>query len=217
MMGKIIGIGLVGLTQLSLWIILTFSIIGVFQIAFKDKMPNQTQMIMNNNQMVQGAELPDPVQDQSELSVVFEAIASVNFGVIIFSFIFFFLTGYLLYAALFAAVGSAVDSEADTQQFMLPITIPLIFAMVMAQFIIRDPEGPVAFWLSMIPLTSPIIMMIRIPFGVPYTELALSMFLLVAGFLFTTWMASRIYRTGILMYGKKASYKDLWKWIKYKG
>lgn len=217
MMGKIIGIGLVGLTQLSLWIILTFSIVGVFQVAFKDKMPDQTQTVMNNTQMVPGATLPEPVQDQSEFAAVFEAIASVNFEVIIFSFVFFFLTGYLLYAALFAAVGSAVDSEADTQQFMLPITIPLIFAMVMAQFIIRDPEGPVAFWLSMIPLTSPIIMMIRIPFGVPYEELALSMFLLVAGFLFTTWMAGRIYRTGILMYGKKASYKDLWKWIRFKG
>ncbi|MBU1012979.1 MAG: ABC transporter permease [Bacteroidetes bacterium] len=217
MMGKIVGIGLVGLTQLSLWIVLTASIVGVFQIAFKDKMPNQSAMVMNNTQMVQGNALAEVSSDESDLTAVFEAISSINFGIIIFAFIFFFLTGYLLYAALFAAVGSAVDSEADTQQFMLPITIPLIFAMIMAQFIIRDPEGPVAFWLSIIPLTSPIIMMIRIPFGVPYTELALSMVLLVAGFLFTTWMAGRIYRTGILMYGKKPSYKDLYKWIKYKG
>ncbi len=217
MMGKIIGIGLVGLTQLTLWIVLTFSIVGVFQVAFKDKIPTQNQMMMNNNQMIAGNAMPELSNNESDLSIIIDAISSINFEVVIFSFIFFFLTGFLLYAALFAAIGSSVDSEADTQQFMLPITIPLIFAMVMAQFIIRDPEGPVAFWLSIIPLTSPIIMMIRIPFGVPYTELALSMTLLIAGFLFTTWMAGRIYRTGILMYGKKPSYKDLYKWIKYKG
>ncbi len=216
MMGKIVGIGLVGLTQLTLWIVLTSSIVGVFQIAFKDKIPSQSEMLINNNQMV-GSTTPEIPTEISNTQVIFEALSSINFGIVIFSFIFFFLTGYLLYAALFAAVGSAVDSEADTQQFMLPITIPLILAMVMAQFIIQDPEGPVAFWFSIIPLTSPIIMMIRIPFGVPYEELALSMGLLIAGFLFTTWMAGRIYRTGILMYGKKASYKELWKWIRYKG
>jgi len=217
MLGKIIGIGLVGLTQLTLWIILTFSIVGVFQIAFKDQMPTPKKELMTGNQIISSTAVPDLSEDQSDLEMVFEAISSINFGVIILSFIFFFLTGYLLYAALFAAVGSAVDSEADTQQFMLPITIPLIFSMIMAQFIMQNPDGPVAFWLSMIPLTSPIVMMVRIPFGVPYGELALSMALLILGFLFTTWMAGRIYRTGILMYGKKATYKELWKWITYKG
>jgi ABC-2 type transport system permease protein len=123
----------------------------------------------------------------------------------------------LLYGALFAAIGSAVDNETDTQQFMLPITVPLIFAMVVAQAIINDPNGTLAFWLSMIPLTSPVIMMVRIPFGVPYWQVILSMSLLIAGFIFTTWVAARIYRTGILMYGKKVNYRELWKWMRYKG
>lgn len=215
MMGKIVGIGLVGLTQLTLWIVLTFTITGIFQIVFQDKIPNKSETLISSNQLIPGATMPQ-VSEDNGVAVIFEAISSINFGVIIFSFLFFFLTGFLLYAALFAAVGSAVDSEVDTQQFMLPITLPLILAIVMAQFIIQDPDGPVAFWFSIIPLTSPIIMMIRIPFGVPYEELALSMGLLVAGFLFTTWMAGRIYRTGILMYGKKASYRDLWKWIRFK-
>jgi ABC-2 type transport system permease protein len=150
------------------------------------------------------------------MSGMMDALNSVNFPVMIGAFVFFFLVGYLLYAALFAAIGGAVDSEADTQQFMLPITIPLILSIVMAQYIIRDPDGPVAFWFSIFPLTSPVIMMIRIPFGVPYIQVILSMVLLVLGFLGTTWLAARIYRTGILMYGKKVNYKELWKWIRYK-
>jgi ABC-2 type transport system permease protein len=132
------------------------------------------------------------------------------------SFLFFFLFGYLMYAALFAAIGGAVDSEADTQQFMLPITVPLILSIVMAQFIIQNPDGPVSFWFSIIPLTSPVVMMIRIPFGVPYPEVALSMFLLLLGFVAATWLAGKIYRTGILMYGKKVNYQELWKWIRHK-
>ena len=122
-----------------------------------------------------------------------------------------------MYSALFAAVGSAVDSEADTQQFMMPITIPLILSFVVAQTIIQNPESPMAFWFSIIPLTSPIVMMVRLPFGVPAWELALSMSLLVLGFVFTTWLAARIYRTGILMYGKKVSWRELGKWLFYKG
>ena len=132
------------------------------------------------------------------------------------SFLFFFIFGYLMYAALFAAIGGAVDSESDTQQFMLPITIPLILAIVMAQYVIQDPEGQVSFWMSVFPLTSPVIMMIRIPFGVPIWEVTISMVFLLLGFLGTTWLAAKIYRTGILMYGKKVSYKELWKWIRYK-
>jgi ABC-2 type transport system permease protein len=123
-----------------------------------------------------------------------------------------------LYGALLAAIGSAVDSEADTQQFMLPITIPLIFSFVVAQTVVENPDGPMAFWLSLCPLTSPIIMMVRIPFGgVAAWELILSMVLLILGFLGATWMAAKIYRTGILMYGKKVTYKELWKWLFYKG
>ncbi len=133
----------------------------------------------------------------------------------ILSFIFFFLGGYLLYAALFAAIGSAVDNEADTQQFMLPVTVPLLLSIIMAQMVINDPSGSVAMWLSMIPLTSPVIMMVRIPFGVTWLELIASGGLLILGFLATTWLAARIYRTGILMYGKKVNYRELWKWIRH--
>ena len=154
--------------------------------------------------------------DTQGVGEVMEAINSVNFPVMIGSFIFYFLVGFLLYAALFAAIGGAVDSESDTQQFMLPITRPLILSIIMAQYIIREPNGPISFWFSIIPLTSPVTMMIRIPFGVPYFQVALSMVLLVLGFLGTTWMAGKIYRTGILMYGKKVSYKELWKWLMYK-
>jgi ABC-2 type transport system permease protein len=132
------------------------------------------------------------------------------------SFIFYFLGGYLLYGSLFAAIGSAVDNETDTQQFMLPITIPLILGIVVMMNAVQTPESPVAFWFSIIPFTSPIVMMVRIPFGVPYWELALSMGLLIITFIGSTWLAGRIYRTGILMYGKKINYKELWKWIRYK-
>jgi ABC-2 type transport system permease protein len=131
------------------------------------------------------------------------------------NFLFFFLFGYLLYAAIFAAIGSAVDNDADTQQFMLPVTVPLIIALISLNFVLNNPDGPVAFWLSIIPFTSPIVMMARLPFEVPFWHLILSMVLLVAGFLFVTWLAARIYRTGILMYGKKPSFRELYKWMKY--
>jgi ABC-2 type transport system permease protein len=131
-------------------------------------------------------------------------------------FLVYFIGGYLLYGSLFAAVGSAVDSEADTQQFILPLTIPLLLSFVALQTVMTNPESPIAYWFSLFPLTSPVVMMGRIPFGVPIWQVALSMALLIAGFLFTTWMAGRIYRTGILMYGKKASWRELMKWMWYK-
>ncbi|MFZ4522649.1 MAG: ABC transporter permease [Bacteroidales bacterium] len=221
MMGKIIGVGLVGLTQFLLWVILTFGIVTVVTSVMtgKDMKKSATEQMMQQKQGMNAA-VSQAIESQNdspdEMGGVMEAINSVNFPVMIGAFIFFFLVGYLLYAALFAAIGGAVDSEADTQQFMLPITIPLILSIVMAQFIIQDPDGPVAFWLSIFPLTSPVIMMIRIPFGVPYIQVILSMVLLLLGFLGTTWLAGKIYRTGILMYGKKISYKELWKWIRYK-
>ncbi|HLW06618.1 MAG TPA: ABC transporter permease, partial [Marinilabiliaceae bacterium] len=128
-----------------------------------------------------------------------------------------FIGGYLLYAALFAAIGAAIDTETDSQQFMLPITIPIIIALYVAMAAFRNPHSTMVFWFSMIPFTSPIVMMARIPFDVPMWQIALSIFLLVAGFVFATWFAARIYRTGILMYGKKVSYKELWKWFKQSG
>jgi ABC-2 type transport system permease protein len=219
MMGKIIGVALVGLTQFALWVVLTFIIItGVTSTFIGKPIPaaDQKQLIEQSaNGFDPGKVINLPVDPQEEQGTneVLAAINSIDFPVMIGSFLFFFLFGYLMYAALFAAIGGAVDSEADTQQFILPLTAPLIFAIVVAQFIVQDPSGPMAFWLSIIPFTSPVVMMIRIPFGVPFYEVALSMTILLLGFLATTWMASKIYRTGILMYGKKTSYKELWKWL----
>ena len=220
MMGKIVGIALVGLTQFLIWIGLTFAIVGAVRTAMPEtfRFTPQDNIYISTAQSLNPAELEAHMQQiqqqNTPIGQLFEALGAINLDVMILSFIFFFLGGYLLYAALFAAIGSAVDNEADTQQFMLPITIPMIFAIVMAQMVMNNPMGPVAFWLSIIPLTSPIIMMVRIPFGVPWFDLWLSMALLILGFIATTWLAAKIYRTGILMYGKKVSYKDLWKWIK---
>ncbi|HQV00299.1 MAG TPA: ABC transporter permease, partial [Bacteroidia bacterium] len=130
--------------------------------------------------------------------------------------LFYFVGGYLLYSALFAAIGAAVDSETDVQQFMIPITIPLIFAYVASTIVMQNPDSSMGFWFSIIPLTSPIVMMVRIPFDPPMLDIVLSMVLLVAGFIGTTWLAGKIYRTGILMYGKKITYKELFKWLSYK-
>jgi ABC-2 type transport system permease protein len=223
MMGKITGVGLVGLTQFLLWVVLTFSIVTIVTSTFSSKLINRSadQTEINAPQPTfQPGKLANPAiangQNQDDMNEVVNAINSIDFPLIISSFLFYFLFGYLLYAALFAAIGSAVDSEADTQQFMLPITIPLIFSFVMAQFIMQEPHGQLAFWFSIFPLTSPVIMMVRIPFGVPYSEVILSIVLLILGFFGTTWMAAKIYRTGILMYGKKVSYQELWKWLRYK-
>lgn len=213
MMGKITGIALVGLTQFLLWVVLTGGIFLVFTAFFGSEATMTNAMpaagMMNQNMDMGG------VASQQAMAQIFDVIHSINFGVIIFSFVFYFLGGYLLYAALFAAIGAAVDNEADTQQFMLPVSLPLIGGIVVSNFVVNNPDGPIAFWLSMFPLTSPVLMMVRIPFGVPYYELAASMLLLVAGFIFTTWIAAKIYRTGILMYGKKVNYKELWKWLRY--
>lgn len=224
MMGKIIGVGMVGLTQFLLWVVLTFGIVTVVTSTFNVKGQNKhsaEQALVQNAAKYNPDNLPLPDttsvnkgQDEG-VNQVFEALNSVNFPVMIGAFIFFFIFGYLMYGALFAAIGGAVDSEADTQQFMLPITVPLILSIVMMQFFIQDPSGQVTFWFSIFPLTSPVAMMIRIPFGVPYWQVLLSMGLLILTFLGTTWMAAKIYRTGILMYGKKVSYKELWKWLRY--
>ena len=221
MMGKIIGIALVGLTQFLLWVVLSMSIVFIvqsslpdkFQLTKSEKYLNPASKIPAYNNVSREKQTKE-VQN-IEIKSIMEGVNSINFPLIISTFIFFFIGGYLLYAAMFASIGAAVDNEADTQQFMLPVTIPLLFAVIMVQFVINNPEGPVAFWLSIIPFTSPVIMMVRLPFGVPIWELALSMSLLVLTFITTTWMASKIYRTGILMYGKKVNYKELWKWLRY--
>lgn len=219
MMGKIIGIALVALTQFILWLVLGFLIISITQtIIGGNTLPDSSQL---TEQMIQGTNLPGDMQninnDNQILNDVFKALWNLPIVLIIFSFIFYFVGGYLLYASLFAGIGGAVDNEADTQQFMLPLTIPLILALMVAQAIIQNPEGPAAFWFSMVPLTSPVIMMLRIPYGVPAWEIVLSMGILVISFIGSTWVAAKIYRIGILVYGKKFSYKDLWKWIWFNG
>jgi ABC-2 type transport system permease protein len=222
MMGKIVGIAFVGLTQFLLWIILTFAIVTIVQTAIlpsaSDKVAEQisSQNIMDNNaQTLQTTENIDREKIDKEVSAAFGIIGNINWVVMLGMFLFYFLAGYLLYASLFAAIGSAVDSEADTQQFMLPITVPLILSFVMMQNVIQQPDGNLAFWFSMIPFTSPIIMMVRIPFGVPDWQLYLSAGILIMTFLLTTKLAAKIYRTGILMYGKKASYKEIFKWLRF--
>lgn len=222
MMGKIIGIALVGLTQFLLWTVLSATLISVgktfveHKFAKDDPGVNIEEVMSESQTLIPNDEEVDAVElNQEAIDEIFQSIDQIDFPIILGSFLFYFLGGYLIYSALFAAVGSAVDNEADTQQFMLPITLPIIFSFVMAQVVINNPESPMSFWLSIIPFTSPIIMMVRIPFGVPYWELGLSMLLLVLGFIGTTWIAGRIYRTGILMYGKKITYKELWKWLRY--
>jgi len=220
MMGKIIGVALVGLTQFMLWVVLTLLIYsGVSAVMLKGKSEQErveAMMKMNPSlqEQVDNGEIPLDV-DRGGADKLMEMIATINFPLIIGMFIFYFLGGYLLYSALFAAIGSAVDSETDTQQFMFPVTIPLILAYIASVNVMQNPQGNVAFWFSVIPLTSPVVMMVRIPFGVPVTHIILSVVLLIAGFIFTTWFAAKIYRTGILMYGKKVGYREVWKWLRY--
>lgn len=213
MLGKILGIALVGLTQFLLWVLLTLGIFWVLTSIFGSGIVQQ-QASMSGELLQQLPEEQMSAMNKG-MAEVFEIVRSINFPLILFSFVFYFLGGYLLYAALFAAIGSAVDNETDVQQFLLPVSLPLVLGIVLMNFLINNTDSSLAFWLSMIPLTSPIVMMVRIPFGVPVWELALSMSTLVLGFVFTTWLAAKIYRTGILMYGKKVSWNELWKWLRY--
>lgn len=217
MMGKIIGIGLVGLTQFILWIVLSTTLMGVASVGLVDGKNVQAQI--EQQQTLSNGQAPQVAKPQMGMfGTVKQELDKVDFQLIIITFLLYFFGGYLLYSALFAAVGSAVDSDTETQQFMFPIMIPLLFTYILSfGVLINDPNGPLAFWLSMIPFTSPIAMLVRIPFGVPMWQIGLSLVLLIGGFIFTTWVAARIYRVGILMYGKKASYKELVKWFRYKG
>jgi ABC-2 type transport system permease protein len=221
MMGKIIGVGLVGLTQFLLWVVLTFSIITVFQISYgsgseKASEPgyNAGSKLLGPQQLAQYNDANE--QEEDTVNQIMKAMESVDFPLILISFVLYFIGGYLLYSSLYAAIGAASESETDTQQFMLPVTVPLIFSMVMMSYVINNPFSKLSVWLSIIPFTSPIIMMIRIPFSVPVWQVVVSLAVLIASFVFTTWLAARIYRTGILMYGKKVNYKEVWKWLKYK-
>ena len=210
MMGKIIGIALVGFTQFALWVSLTFVISSVATALLVNPADiNPVDMANGSEMLIQEVDMK-----QDGLASVFEQLESINITFLLAMFLFYFIGGYLMYGSLFAAVGSAVDSETDSQQFMLPITIPLIFSFIALQTILENPDSSLAFWCSIIPFTSPIVMMGRLPYDPPLWEIGLSMLLLIIGFIFTSWLAGRIYRVGILMYGQKVNYKILWKWIK---
>lgn len=211
MMGKIIGVSLVALTQFVIWILLT----GTISLGFSATMGiGQINPISSGTVLTQNVDT-STIMDNETVQHIVDIAQSINFGQVIFGFILFFLLGYLLYATMFAAIGSVVENNTDSQQFSLPITVPLIIAMLSAIYIVNDPDSSLAIWMSMIPFTSPVVMMVRIPFGIPIWQIALSAFILVASFIGMTWVAAKIYRTGILMYGKKLNYKELFKWLKY--
>lgn len=229
MFGKIIGVACVALTQFLLWIVLTLVIVaGVSSfIGFDSMMASanvQTeQMTQLTDQLGVDPEamqmaMPDPssIAQNSEFSAVLFTLKDLNYGMLLFSFIIYFVLGYLMYASFFAAIGSAVENEADTQQLSIPVTIPLMLGFFIAFYAFKAPDSAVVFWGSMIPFTSPIVMLARIPFGVPVWEIALSMSILVATFIACGWASAKIYKIGILMFGKKTSFKDLWKWLRMK-
>jgi ABC-2 type transport system permease protein len=216
MMGKIVGIAMVGLTQFLLWILLTTALMTAFQsMIFTDPLAGEVIAQQQMSPELQ-QELMSP--EQSGAAEILDLIDRINFPLMVGMFIFYFLGGFLLYSALFAAVGAAVDSEADTQQFVMPLTIPLVFGFIIGEFAVINPEGSSSEIFSMFPFTSPVVMMIRLANGFTpdnIWQLYLSIFLLIVGFVFTTWIASKVYRIGILMYGKKVGYKEIWKWIRY--
>lgn len=231
MMGKIIGIAMVGLTQVLLWVVLIAGVLGIGTAYLgntlsADKAKVMSEQLMSNPSVNMPGQTLSPEDmaaltggtddTNAKIAETLEVINNLNLGELAIWFILFFLGGYLLYASLFAAVGGAIDNPEDAQQFTLPLTIPVLFALYAGMYSVNNPDGPLAFWCSMIPFTSPIVMMVRIPFGVPFWELLLSFSLLVITFLLMAAMAAKIYRTGILMYGKKITYKELWKWLRYK-
>lgn len=209
MVGKVLGIGAVSLTQFLIWILLMTTISTVVMGYFGMQMPQQQAMEMA------GGEAAEQMMASGQVGQFLVAMQGIDFVALIFTFLFYFLGGYLLYGAVFAAIGAAVDSPSDAQQFMLPVTIPLMASYFgLFIFILDDPNSQASFWLSVIPLTSPIAMVGRASFGIPAFDLILSMTLLILGFLFTAWVAGKIYRIGILVHGTKVNYRTLWKWIK---
>ena len=237
MFGKIIGVALVALTQFLLWILLTLMLIGVAGgILGRDKLMGilgndpATEMVGQMNEDVNlpaGMDLNGALAaatdttgvaagEPSGMEVVVSTLGNINLGQILFAFLFFFVFGYLLYASLFAAIGSAVENEGDSSQLQIPVTIPLLLAFFIAIYAFKAPDSSLVFWGSTIPFTSPIVMLARIPFGVATWELVLSMALLVLTFVVCAWASAKIYKVGILMYGKKSTFKDLWKWLKQK-
>ena len=232
MFGKIIGVACVALTQFFLWVVLTAvlvvgfgSFVGFDSIVESANVQTELMTQMTEGMGVDPAALDAsgmnmqvalPEEGTSEMAAVIETIKDINYPMILISFVIYFVLGYLLYASLFAAIGSAVENEADTQQLQLPVTIPLLLAFFIAFYAFKSPDSSVVFWGSMIPFTSPIVMLARIPFGVPTWELVLSIVLLVLTFMLIAYLSAKIYKIGILMFGKKTSFKDLYKWLKQK-
>ncbi|HNK70244.1 MAG TPA: ABC transporter permease, partial [Flavobacteriales bacterium] len=224
---KIVGIAMVGLTQFLLWIAITSVLSSVGLGMAKDRMTDLATSQMPGQATVQLQQeigttpgQADADEDARDMRMAFELWEELPIARIVGLFLFYFLGGYLLYSSLLAAIGAAVDAESDTQQFMFPITIPLMIGIFIAQTAVYNPDGPAVFWSSIIPFTSPVVMMIRVATGNAFEhpgQLVLSMVLLVGTFIFTTWLAGRIYRTGILMYGKKVSWKELGRWLFYRG
>ncbi len=214
LLGKIIGVAAVGLLQFLIWIVICLLVIIIVQIVF---MPNiDIEALKNATDL--GIMAQDSTFNPQQLAVIQSLVKTIDPSFIlkfIGAFLFYFMGGYLLYASLFAAIGAAVDNETDSQQFMTPLSIILVVAFYIGIAAMKNPDSSIAFWGSLIPFTSPVVMLVRIPFGVPTWEIITSMLLLVAAFLFFTWLSGKIYRIGILMYGKKVTWKELYKWLKY--
>lgn len=218
MIGKVIGVASVGILQFSIWVVLIGVLSSVVFTVF-DLTPDDVQAAQTTMQSSQMGAMDSDVASSAlnnpKVAQMMQVVYDIPYTYYLSIFVFFFISGYLLYGALFAAVGSAVDNISDAQQFTMPITLPMIIGFIGTfMFVMKEPDGNVSFWLSIIPFTSPIAMMARVAFGVPTWELVLSMVLMVIGFLFTIWLAGRIYRIGILMHGTKVNYKTLLKWIK---
>jgi ABC-2 type transport system permease protein len=217
MLGKIIGIGAVGLTQFLLWIVLITSLTSIGMHFLPSDIQHQVTTLQQSNGQMGTAGMAQAGETAMRIYNMQHTIATANWPLIITCFIFYFLGGYLFYSALFAAVGSVVNEDPqDAQSLVFPITMPIIFSYIITNMVTQNPNTPLAFWASIIPFSSPLVMMARVAYGVPsavsYWELALSMLLLIAGFLLTTWISGKIYRTGILMYGKKVNWKTMFKW-----
>lgn len=210
MFGKIFGIALVALTQFVLWIVLTFILVSAAGTVLGPEVQAQISAAQNLAGTAQLTQQAEP----SELSVVVSTLTSLPYGEIVVVFFLFFFFGYVLYASMFAAIGSAVENEGDTQQLQMPVTIPLMLGYFIAIYSFNAPDSGLAFWGSMIPFTSPIVMLARLPFGVETWEIAVSVGILIATTCLMAWISAKIYKVGILVFGKKSTWKDLWKWLR---
>ena len=216
MFGKIIGIAFVALTQFLLWIVLTVAIVGVVGALAGPSLASGLDPAEMSQMAGMDAGQLASMTGSSELGVIISSLSNMHLGTILVCFLIFFVLGYMLYASLFAAIGSAVENEGDSSQLQMPVTVPLMIAFFVALYAFKAPESTLVFWCSMIPFTSPIVMLARLPYGVPTWEIVLSIILLALTFALCAWLSAKIYKVGILMFGKKTSWKDLWKWLKQK-